>query len=703
MATTSATTGIFSGGDARVIFAAARSMSSPLERRRRRRRRRRLTVARTTTTPDGDDDDDEGNDHHHHHQGFENVKDAAMATCVRALAKLDVLDYHDVATRKPTTVRDATSDDDATTINIYGHVATIDLKETKDALDEQFIRRLHEPVVVRNASSMASRDAFDKTRDDERWTLRKLLEAYEEEEKRTGGTFQTNVRVRVRSKSCKERKDVEENTKSFVYAEQSHEAIRNGKFQPPSLTLRMPFANGLARVLELSGDGAYIQSELPITIKEEMKREYSRVFSAFDRSNEFIESQPLRLWLSKAGSISPLHFDASISTLTQLKGQKTFLLFSPFSGLSKCFLYPDWHPLRRRSRLSIDDERIRNELRAYKATLSEGDVLIFPPRWLHHVESSNKTNTSISITRRYVQTVPKHVHVDTSYASRFAKWAKTRDKGTKALRRLYSTGLMDPDFPTRFNLSVVDLDEDGKCPKLCEMRTFENDAQEKWKFCVKSMSDCILARMNVSSICVRGSIARGAAVDFESDCDLVVVFENERADDQQINDLRSELESIRAKEFPFAKKIDVRFEVRGQMDAEQLFTLAASSLCVSGEDIPKSLSRMAPVRACFPTLREDVFLALENKSEKAISWAAKRCLRAAFESQKRTRFTREISRCCEIVCEEDYSKKKYEAGDLETALVIAVKGPKTVFGEVYWLEMTKALLERLSKCILLAT
>ena len=79
----------------------------------------------------------------------------------------------------------------------------------------------------------------------------------------------------------------------------------------------------------------------------------------------------------KRAAFSPLHFDASISTLTQLKGQKTFLLFSPFSGLSKCFLYPDWHPLRRRSRLSIDDERIRNELRAYKATLSKGDVLIF--------------------------------------------------------------------------------------------------------------------------------------------------------------------------------------------------------------------------------------------------------------------------------------------------------------------------------------
>ena len=62
------------------------------------------------------------------------MKDAAMAKCVRALAKLDVLDY-EVAKRKPT--RDAMSDDDdAKMINIYGHVATIDLNETKNALDE---------------------------------------------------------------------------------------------------------------------------------------------------------------------------------------------------------------------------------------------------------------------------------------------------------------------------------------------------------------------------------------------------------------------------------------------------------------------------------------------------------------------------------------------------------------------------------------
>jgi predicted nucleotidyltransferase len=624
--------------------------------------------------------------------GINRFEDFFAANYVRLLAKLDALDDE-----KNDIERGDEEDDASKKMNIYGHVATIDLSDDGSILDGGFLRRLHEPVLIRNA--------FEKTRGrggggggaaSSSWTIRKLLEAHEEEEKRTGGAFQTTVRVRTSINS-----DRRKNEKSFVYAEQSHEAIRNRKFQPPSLTQRMPFALGLSRVLELSGDGAYIQSELPESLKDDMERDYLRVFSAFEKSDEFVESQPLRLWLSKRGSVSPLHFDASISTLTQLKGEKTFLLFAPFSGLSRCNLYPDWHPLRRRSRLSIDDERIRTGLRAYQATLSEGDVLIFPPRWLHHVESSNKTNTSVSITRRYIH---NGSDMDTSYASRFARWAKIRDKGTKALSRLYSSRLVDGDFPTRFNLAVIDLDNEGKCPKLCETRSFEKDVQEKWRLCTQTLSDCIFARMkNVSSICVRGSIARGAAVDIESDCDMIVIFESKRPSAEELEALRSELEDIRSKDFPFAKKIDVRFEVRGKMNAEQLFTLATSSLCVSGEDIPKSLSRMPPVRTCFPTLCQDVDVALENGSEKAISWACKRCLRAAFESQKRTRFTREISRCCEIVCKEDYPEKKYEVGDLETALVIAIKGPKMVFGDAHWLEMSKALLNRLSNCISLAS
>lgn len=366
------------------------------------------------------------------------VKEYVAANYVRVLAKLDVLDAkNENETAEGETTEDANGS--GSKMNIYGHVATIDLSDANNNskfLDEKFIRCLHEPVLIQNAFEKSRQGSASSS-----WTLRKLLEAHEEEEKRTGGLFQTTVRVRMEDGSPNGN-NRPRNAKAFVYAEQSHEAIRNRKFQPPSLTQQMPFANGLSRVLEYSGDGAYIQSELPSTLKDEMERDYSRVFTSFENSEEFVESQPLRLWLSKRGSVSPLHFDASISTLTQLKGEKTFLLFAPFSGLSQCYLYPDWHPLRRRSQLSIDDERIRNGLRAYEATLSEGDVLIFPPRWLHHVESSNKTNYSVSITRRYIYNASNGVNTDTSYALRFAKWAKTRDKGTKALSRLYSSGMV---------------------------------------------------------------------------------------------------------------------------------------------------------------------------------------------------------------------------------------------------------------------
>ena len=258
------------------------------------------------------------------------VKEYVSANYVRVLAKLDVLD----AKNESETAKGDFEDENGSgsKMNIYGHVATIDLSDDANNnskfLDEKFIRCLHEPVLIQNAFEKSRQGSTSSS-----WTLRKLLEAHEKEEKRTGGLFQTTVRVRMED-GVSSGNNGRRNAKAFVYAEQSHEAIRNRKFQPPSLTQQMPFANGLSRVLEYSGDGAYIQSELPSNLKDEMEHDYLRVFASFENSEEFVESQPLRLWLSKRGSVSPLHFDASISTLTQLKGEKTFLLFAPFSAVS---------------------------------------------------------------------------------------------------------------------------------------------------------------------------------------------------------------------------------------------------------------------------------------------------------------------------------------------------------------------------------
>ena len=154
------------------------------------------------------------------------VKEYVAANYVRVLAKLDVLDAKN---EKETAEGDFEDENSSgSKMNIYGHVATIDLSDANNKsefLDEKFIRCLHEPVLIQNA--------FEKSRQGSAssWTLRKLLEAHEEEEKRTGGLFQTTVRVRMED-GVSSGNNGRRNAKAFVYAEQSHEAIRNRKFQP---------------------------------------------------------------------------------------------------------------------------------------------------------------------------------------------------------------------------------------------------------------------------------------------------------------------------------------------------------------------------------------------------------------------------------------------------------------------------------------
>lgn len=581
---------------------------------------------------------------------------------------------------------------------VYGKCCEVDGRSIDCDAYRTIVRGNHEPVVVRRA--------FEKTRATA-WDLEYLMAAYEEEENRTNREFLTTVRVRTSQKGSSNASS--SSAVDFVYAEESHEFVKNGDFKPPSVTERMPFARALSNVLfsgsngnEVGAAAAYIQSELPEKLKSEIENELFNIWNAFDEE-KYVESQKLRLWLSKPKSVSPLHFDASVSTLTQMRGEKTFLLFSPFS-LNKCELYPNWHPLRRRSKLSIEDSRIRERLLLYEATLSEGDMIIFPPRWLHHVESkssSNSSNMSVSVTRRYVLKEDKKIDV-------ISKWLKNRDKGNKAFKRLFTLGIIDESFLARtYELSVIELDQDGKCPKLCETKSFETDVQEKWKQCVSIFvrsieKDTATSFSSLVSICVRGSIARAAAVDFESDCDLVLIFENVVPVFEIQEEIRARLETIRVRDFAFVKKIDMRFEsMKSMKTAEQLFALATSSLYVSGSiDIPNSLPRMAPAQVCYPTLQTDVLLAIDDGSERAIVWACKRCIRAAFESRPRTRFTREITRCCEIVCEEDFSgNTNYEAGDLCTALLVAIKGPTSVYGVHVWREMSKALLTRLRRGI----
>ena len=52
-------------------------------------------------------------------------------------------------------------------------------------------------------------------------------------------------------------------------------------------------------------------------------------------------AQPMRLWVSARGSVSPLHFDSAGSFLCQLRGRKRVILFPP-NALDRLYPYPVW-------------------------------------------------------------------------------------------------------------------------------------------------------------------------------------------------------------------------------------------------------------------------------------------------------------------------------------------------------------------------
>jgi hypoxia-inducible factor 1-alpha inhibitor (HIF hydroxylase) len=105
-----------------------------------------------------------------------------------------------------------------------------------------------------------------------------------------------------------------------------------------------------------------------------------------------------------------MHFDAAHSFLAQMRGSKRIVFFPP-SALPALAAYPADHPLHRRSRVNLyapDDERDEDFPRfaaeaapvSQTVHLGEGDVVIFPEHWFHHIETTSAL--SVSVGCRYV-------------------------------------------------------------------------------------------------------------------------------------------------------------------------------------------------------------------------------------------------------------------------------------------------------------
>lgn len=522
---------------------------------------------------------------------------------------------------------------------------------------------LREPLVVRGGA-----EAWMRAKD---WTLEGLVAAH--------GEWACDARVVS--------EDVDEG-RMFVYCEESHRAVRDGTFTAPSTTVRMPFSTAVARVLRSSGrGGAYVQSD----VAPDMARACEAGGASASFSALGVESQGRRLWLALAGSVSPLHFDASWSTLTQVgEGRKRMLLHQPFA-LGQIGLYPNWHPLRRRGR------HFAKNACAWEAIIEPGDVLVFPPRWAHYTESLGD-RVSIAVTQRFTR--PREKNLET-VAGKFQHWMEKSDR-PNALARLLSLGLVDEGvgavLPRDARTGEVERGE------LSGWMSAEND---EWRAAAFEGANVVRQHItddDLIGIYCRGSVARGEARSMISDVDLIVVTRDADVPEDVIRENLARRLALRFSHM--VKKFDVRFEfadsaesvVSSGAHSVDVFVLSTQCVTICGCPLPDLLpsSARVPKPRSLTSVRGDVADALRHGSERAIMWALKRLIRAAYERYALPRdevgFTRDLYhsvRLAALHANVDISS------DLATALVVCVHSPKLTYGDLLWRAQSAALCRRL--------
>lgn len=539
------------------------------------------------------------------------------------------------------------------------------------------LRTLSEPVVFRGGAAC--------WRANETWT------SLEDMIRRFGEDWECDVRL------INDVGALKGGMSAFVYCEESHAAVRDGTFTPPSVTKRMKFAAAVARVLRIHGDGAYIQS----AISEEMSRDCAGgVHDSFNLSESgWKESQERRLWLALASSVTPLHFDASWSTLTQVGvGSKRMLLFEPFA-LKSIGLYPNWHPLRRRGREFPD-------VAALEALIHPGDVLVFPPRWSHYTESLGDC-VSASITQRFMSQRDEIVVPEMQRA--VERWARNRDR-PKALERLVSMNIVSDDFGCVSQRCV----NTGEVAPLDDSM-WRLEANDEWRraahACARTVEEC-LGENNIHGVYLRGSVAQGRARARVSDVDLIVLTKHVFRDEEK-DAARAKLDRHWLPQFEhLVTKADVRFHAfeGEEIDVDELskshsvdtFVLATQSLTLSGLDLPTLLPTTAriPKIQVLDNIHSDVARALDHGSEKALRWALKRLVRATYEKfalpNRAVPYTRDLYHCVKLVLEHT----DVDVGsDLMSAVVAAIHG-STAWGDVFFTARAKALVIRLDRFLM---
>lgn len=134
--------------------------------------------------------------------------------------------------------------------------------------------------------------------------------------------------------------------------------------------------------------------------------------------------------------------------------------------------------------------------------------------------------------------------------------------------------------------TVMEVDDNGNLVNEAGI----DKIQDKWRGAVDDFVTAVKENLGekVLGIYIRGSVAKGKAIDDVSDLDTITILD---VSPQELPELdfswRNEARDILKEKYPFQEKIEFQFLSKDDLTFGDTFILKTQSVCVEGEDITK--------------------------------------------------------------------------------------------------------------------
>ena len=145
----------------------------------------------------------------------------------------------------------------------------------------------------------------------------------------------------------------------------------------------------------------------------------------------------------------------------------------------------------------------------------------------------------------------------------------------------------------------------------------------------------------IHSIYLRGSVAKGNAINYISDLDTLALTSRPISDSDKVK--QEQINNVICSKYPFITGVEMHFENLSNINERWLqFLLKTQCVCIYREDVIPSLNRFKAGRDAFAhihTILEDIDIVIKELNEESNSkeirntctWIMKRVLRAGYE------------------------------------------------------------------------